>query len=630
MSEQDSVARCPFCSEALDLEFDSAELKKRIKKHFKKSDQISTEKYRAFYPVAEKTKLISLQEGNTPLIKVEKLAQHLKLPRLFVKNESMNPTGVFKDRGSVIELAKARELKSKAIVCASTGNMAASVSAYAAINGLPCYVLIPENTPLGKLAQAMSYGARVLSIRGTYADCCTLAEQMAEKYDFYLAGDYVFRSEGQKTIAFEIVEQLDWKVPDVVIVPVGCGTNLAATWKGFVEFKQLGLIKKLPKVIGVQPSGCATVVAAFRGLDKLRHSKSLKKNLKLKGNRKNNAHLTLSNPLNEQLKKAPFVRHPQTVCSAVGIGKPLDDVKSLRAMRDSRGVGITVSDADAVQAQIELGEQEAIFVEPSGALPLAALKALKRKKIIKPRDTIILVATGAGLKDPKSALDAHPSPPAVEPELGEIDRFLKYKLYAIRSAGQAERKKILFRKKPELAKLKRVIKKEFSADLKDSHLKEIQLAIETFLAKGKTVAKADLQSLVEEALSDLTYEDRVMRVRDYELLIKQRQKPRATVAVEFLGEKLSAQARGVGPVDAVISAIRKALNSKSPLKESLVDFEVFVDADGVDATTEVKMKLMDSQKNFVVAVANSPDIITASISAFEKGYNILYWKRQKE
>lgn len=593
--ESDAVARCNFCGEALWVEWGFAELKKRVKKEFHKTAPITSSKYRVFYPLAPKTKLVSLQEGNTPLIKISKIGKALRHPNLFLKNEAMNPTGVFKDRGSVVEISKALELGAKAVVCASTGNMAASVSAYAALAGLPCYVLIPENTPLGKLAQAMSYGARVLSIRGTYADCCVLAEKMAAKYNFYLAGDYVFRGEGQKNCAFEIVENLGWKVPDVVIIPVGCGTNLAAIYAGFLEFHKLGFIKKIPKIVGVQPAGCSTVVAAFT----------------------------------KKFKKAPFVAHPDTICSAVGIGKPLDDIKALEAIRASKGIGITVSDAEVVQAQKDLGAQEAIFVEPSAALPLAAIKVLHKKKFLKTSDVVVLVATGAGLKDPKSALDAFPAPPAVEPEISEIDRFIKYKLYAIRSAGFAERKKVLFRQKPTLAKLTQTIKKEFSANLKESHRQEILLATETFIAKGKPLTKADLQSLVEEALSDLTYETRVMRVRDYELKIRKKQQPRAKVTVEFLGKKLTASAKGVGPVDAVISAIRSALKNKSPLKEELVDFEVFVDADGVDAATEVKMKLEDSQKNSVVAIANSPDIIAASIAAFEKGYNILYWKRQK-
>ncbi|MFH0776911.1 MAG: threonine synthase [Patescibacteria group bacterium] len=594
VDEQDSVSACPSCGEALDLEFDFSALKKQVAREFKKNTPLSAKKYLAFFPLASTAKIISLAEGGTPLVKIYKIAQELGQPNLFVKNEGLNPTGVFKDRGSLVEISKALELKAKAIVVASTGNMAASVAAYSALAGLPCYVLIPENTPLGKLAQAMSYGARVLSIRGTYADCCDLAAKMAAKYHFYLAGDYVFRSEGQKTIAFEVIEQLDWRIPDFVIVPVGCGTNLAAIWKGFLEFKQLGFTKKLPKMIAVQPSGCSTVVAAFQ----------------------------------QKLKKAPFVAHPDTICSAVGIGRPLDDVKALAAIRDSGGTAIAVSDSELAEAQKNLGAREAIFTEPSGALPLAALRQLRQKKILKKSDSVVLVATGNGLKDPRSALDAHPIPPAVEPKIAEIDRFLKYKLYAIRSAGFAERHKILFQKTPTLSELQKTLKKEFAADLKSSHLKEVRFAIETFLAKGKAVAKSDLQSLIEEALADLTSDRRALRVLDYELAVRKKKPPRAKVVVEFLGQKFQAESQGVGPVDAIISAIRKTLTGKS-FEPRLTDFAVFVDANGTDATTEVRMKLEDAEQNSVVSRANSPDILTAAIAAFEKGYNILYWKNQR-
>ncbi|MFH0834140.1 MAG: threonine synthase [Patescibacteria group bacterium] len=589
VAEKDSVAVCPRCGEALDLEFDFAQLKKRVQKEFDKFAPLSAKKYLSFFPLSPQSKIISQDEGGTPLIAVPQIASNL-----FVKNEGLNPTGVFKDRGSLVEISKALELKARAIVVASTGNMAASVAAYSALAGLPCYVLIPENTPLGKLAQAMSYGARVLSIRGTYADCCVLAEKMAKKYHFYLAGDYVFRSEGQKTTAFEIVEQLNWRAPEFVIVPVGCGTNLSAIWKGFVEFKKLGFIKNLPKMIAVQPTGCSTIAAAFK----------------------------------KKLKKAPFVAHPKTICSAVGIGKPLDDVKALAALRDSAGTAVEISETEVVAAQKKLGEAAAIFTEPSGALPLAAFQKLQKQKFFHKSDKVVLIATGNGLKDPRSALDSHPIPPAVEPNLDEIDRFLKYKLYAIRSAGFAERKKTLFEKTPSLEELQKALKKEFSADLKGSHLRAIRFAIEIFLAKGKVVAKSDLQSLVEEVLADLTSAEHVMRVQDYELKIEKRQPPRARVVVEFRGQKLKAESQGVGPVDAIISAIRKALAGKS-FAPRLTDFAVFVDANGTDATTEVRMKLEDDQENSVVSRANSPDILTASIAAFEKGYNILFWKGQK-
>jgi len=595
VSEEDSVAVCLHCGEALQVEIPPAELAARVKKGFQKSAAISGKKYLPFYPLHSPEKAISFGEGNTPLIRLEKIGKQLKQPNLYVKNEGQNPTGVFKDRGSLVEISKALELGAKAVVVASTGNMAASVSAYCAVAGLPCYVLIPENTPLGKLSQAIGYGARILSIRGTYADCCVLAEKMAAKYKYYLAGDYVFRSEGQKTLAFEVIEQLGWKSPDAVIVPVGCGTNIAAIWQGFREFHQLGFIKKLPRMIAVQPDGCSTIVAAFQ----------------------------------KKMRKSPFVAHPQTVCSAVGIGKPLDDIKALQALQQSHGCAITIPDSVTLQMQSQLGSLEAIFVEPSGALPVACIAALRKKKLIKADEVVVCVATGVGLKDSQSILASHPTPPSVEPDMREVDRFLKFKLYAIRAAGFQEKEKILFKKTPSLAILEKTIRKEFNANLKATHLEEILESITSFLAKGKPIAKADLQNMVEAKLTDLTYEKRVMRVIDYELQIHKTTPPQAKVSVEFLGEKLTAEAQGVGPVDAVITAIRKALEGKSKLGEKLVDFAVNIEDKGTDASTGVTMGLIDKNKNTVKATATSPDIITASIAAFEKGYNILYWKSQQ-
>lgn len=595
-AEEQSVTRCSSCGEALDVMSEPEALAKNVAKNFDKTAPISAKKYLPFYPLKNPDQAISLGEGNTPLIRLEKLGQRLGLKNLFVKNEGQNPTGVFKDRGSLVEITKARELGAKAIVVASTGNMAASVSAYSAVAELPCYVLIPEGTPLGKLAQALSYGARVLQIRGTYGDCCTLAEQMAQKYHFYLAGDYAFRSEGQKSLAFEVVEQLNWQVPDAVIVPVGCGTNLAAIWKGFKEFKELGFTKKLPKMIAVQPENCSTIAKAFK----------------------------------KKLRKAPIVKQPSTICSAVGIGTPLDDWKALRSIRDSRGTAIEVPDAETATAQKELGSIEAIFTEPSGALPLASLRQLKKSKFIKPSDTIVLIASGGGLKDPKAVLAAHPTPPSVEPNLSEIDRFLKYKLYAIRSAGYREKEKILFQKIPTLGKLKTTIKREFNASLKQTHLTELRKEISAFLAKGKNIDKSDLQHLVEDALTGLTYESRIMEVLDYKLDIRQKTKPKAWVFVKFHGKEVEAEARGVGPVDAIIRALRLALRGEDKLSARLADYAVRIDDSGTDATTEVSMKLQDKTGSSVIARATSPDIISASIEAFEKGYNILYWKGRKK
>src|SRR3990167_2505207 len=193
-------------------------------------------KYLDFYPLINRQHLKTLGEGNTPLYHAQNLGKKLNLNKLYIKNEGMNPTGAFKDRGSFVELHKARELGFKTVCVASTGNMAASVAAYSAQADLSCFVFVPENTPRGKLAQAISYGAHVIQVRGTYSDAYNLTMKVAAHYRYYLAGDYAFRGEGQKSLSYEVCEQLWFSPPDWVLVPVGMGTNLSYIWKGFKEY----------------------------------------------------------------------------------------------------------------------------------------------------------------------------------------------------------------------------------------------------------------------------------------------------------------------------------------------------------------------------------------------------------
>src|SRR3989338_2308886 len=254
-------------------------------------------------------KIVTLNEGGTPLHYCRNLSKTYKIKNLYIKNEGANPTGVFKDRGTLVEITKALEMGAKAVCFASTGNMAASVSAYCTLAKIPCYVLVPEGTPIGKLAQTLSYGARIIQVRGTYSECAKLAETMSERYGFYLAGDYAFRLEGQKSQAYEIAEQLGWKAPDYLVCPVGVGTNLSAIWKGFTELKHLELIENLPKLIAVQPENCDVVCRAF-------HSKS---------------------------KKLISIDKPNTVCSAVAVSMPFDGPKVLKALNESKGTSVSVS-----------------------------------------------------------------------------------------------------------------------------------------------------------------------------------------------------------------------------------------------------------------------------------------------
>lgn len=594
-TEETTATTCPSCNGALDVEYDYDYMKSKLNFYSLRNAPISARKYLGFYPLNDLNLLVTLSEGGTPLRHAEKLGKKLGLKNLYIKNEGANPTGVFKDRGSLVELTKARELGAKAVCCASTGNMAASVSAYAAIANMPCYVLVPEGTPIGKLAQSLIYGARILQIRGTYADCCKLCEKMAKKHNFYLAGDYVFRAEGQKSCAYEIIEQLFWRVPEAVIVPMGCGTNISAIWKGFKDMKKLGFIDRMPKMIGVQPETVPTIVDAFR----------------------------------RNKKRYTRVDKPSSVASAVGIGEPLDDVKALRALRESKGYGETASEIEILEAEKDMAHEEAVFVEPSAALPVACLKALLKKKIIKGTDTVVCVATGVGLKDPKSATAIMPDPPVLEPTNEDIDRYLKHKIYNIRATSVIGRENILWEESlPSIEKLKKIVKEEFNLALSKYHLEEAVKQVDLFHEKTEKMRKADLQYIVENVLKEFTGKKKVFEVKDYKLNVTRHEKPHAEVEVLYLGETIRVTADGAGPVDAIIKAARTAVKGKDKLECWLTSYNVEISTKGTDAVVEVQMGVKSKDGTEVIVSATSPDIIVASIDCFEKGYNNLYYKSQ--
>jgi len=381
---------CPHCGSSLDVHYDYRQLRKKLKGFSAGGNDLSALKYLEFYPLREKENLVSLMEGGTPLYHLEKLGKKYGLKKLFLKNEGMNPTGAFKDRGTLVEIAKAREIKAHAILVASSGNMAASCAAYGAKANMPCYVLVPDNIPVGKLSQIISYGAHVIKIRGEYDDCLRLARKLAPEHHFYLAGDYVFRREGQKSLAYELCEQFRLSPPDVVICPTGAGTHISGLWRGFMEFKNLGFVKKVPKLIAVQAEGAAVIEEAF--------------------NRKEH-----------HCKPWKVVR---TICSAVAVADPLDGDLALKAIDESRGCAVKVSDDEALKAERLLASREAVFVEPSSALAVAALPHLIQSGFLKKGQSIVIVATGNGLKDPLTLLQNLPKIVTLEAVLAVVSRYV--------------------------------------------------------------------------------------------------------------------------------------------------------------------------------------------------------------
>jgi len=341
-------------------------------------------KYLPLLPLKDHTQFVSLRESPTPLVKSKSLGKQLGV-NLHFKMESKNPTGSFKDRGSAVDVSVAKEMKANGIVLASTGNMAASCSCYAAAAKIPCFVFVPEGVPMAKLAQVVAFGGKIVQVKGSYNDAARLAEAIAERMGFFLAGDYAFRVEGQKTAAFELMDQLFLKEPDMVVVPIGCGTNIAAYAKGFNEYCQLGLTTKIPQLIGVQAEGASAVVNSFK----------------------------------EGRSTVIPVENVNTVASAIAIGMPIDGIKALDAVYSTNGQAVTVSDMEILQAQYLLSTEEGLFVEGSSAATFAALIKMASQQDLMGKK-IVCILTGDGLKDPSSILKAVAEPPTINPEEHEF------------------------------------------------------------------------------------------------------------------------------------------------------------------------------------------------------------------
>lgn len=336
-------------------------------------------KYLPLLPIQDKKGLFFLQEGPTPLLKSRFIGPKLNV-ELYFKLEGKNPTGSFKDRGSMIDVAIAKERLAKGVILTSTGNMAASCACYAAFAKIPCYILVAADIPSPKLAQMTAYGAKILRVNGSYFEATALAERIAEAFGFMLAGDYAFRVEGQKTAVFELIDQLKGRALDAIILPTGCGTNLAAYAKGLKEYKELEQIKELPALIGVQAAGANPIVQSFQ----------------------------------EGLKTVRPLEKIKTIASAIAIGNPIDGTKALDALYATKGSAISVTDEEILEAQLELASQEGLFVETSSAATLAALKKCAEKLEGK---KIVCILTGDGLKDFEHLLSSKKEIPLIDPNL---------------------------------------------------------------------------------------------------------------------------------------------------------------------------------------------------------------------
>jgi len=346
------------------------------------------DRYAKYLPVSAKTPVITLNEGNTPLIHSCRLSEKLgEGCEVYFKFDGANPTGSFKDRGMTVAVSKAIEEGSKAIMCASTGNTSASAAAYAARAGIKCIVLIPDGKiALGKLAQAIIYGAQVLAVKGNFDEALNLVKEITKKYPITLVNSLnPYRIEGQKTAAFEICEALE-SAPDYHFIPVGNAGNITAYWKGYREFKQYGKIRSLPKMMGFQAEGAAPIV------------------------------------------RGHIVEHPETIATAIRIGNPASWKKAQEARDESGGIIDMVSDKEILEAYKFLANKEGIFAEPASAASVAGLLKMIRKgyfrnsKLITHNSKlkIVCVLTGHGLKDPDRAISTLSKPKSVKADMKSV------------------------------------------------------------------------------------------------------------------------------------------------------------------------------------------------------------------
>ncbi len=335
-------------------------------------------RYKKYLPVGNNTPVITLLEGNTPLIYSPKISKIIgKNCKVYLKYEGLNPTGSFKDRGMTVAISKAKENKARAVICASTGNTSASAAAYASRANLKCIVVIPEGAiALGKLAQALIHNAKVIAIRGNFDDALNIVRELSSKYCIELVNSInPYRIEGQKTASFEVCDDLG-RAPDLHLLPVGNAGNITAYWKGYKEYYAYSKIQSLPRMLGFQAKGSAPIV------------------------------------------KGHPIKNPKTIATAIKIGNPASWLSAVEAKEESCGDISAVSDSEIIAAYKYLAREEGVFAEPASAASVAGLFMLKKKRFfasMSSRKELIIVCTltGHGLKDPQLAIKSIKNPPIV-------------------------------------------------------------------------------------------------------------------------------------------------------------------------------------------------------------------------
>lgn len=385
------IHACEDCFGPLEVVYNLDSIK--VNKHIIKKRDRTLWRYHELLPIEDKAKIVDLRAGFTPLQECRRLAETLGVRKLCIKNDTVNPTGSFKDRPATVAVSKSLEFEFKAVGCASTGNLAAATAAHAARAGLPCYVFIPSNIEKGKVLQAAAYGAKIIAVKGTYDDANRLAAQAAYEHDWAIVNINVrpYYVEGSKTIVFEICEQLGWRAPENIIIPVGSGALLCAIWRGLKQFRDLELISELKtRLIGAQPEECSPIVKAFKS-----HSEDI----------------------------IP-VEKPETIAKSLAIGDPGDGIYALRAIKESKGLAEYASDEEIIEGVNLLAKAEGIFAEPAGGVTIAILKKLIESGDIARDEEVICCVTGSGFKSLDIFSAGTMSITEVEPNLSSLKNLI--------------------------------------------------------------------------------------------------------------------------------------------------------------------------------------------------------------
>jgi len=357
---------CPSCAKPLVVLYDLKKLKKTLKKEDLKKREPTLWRYHELLPIQDSSHHLTLGEGYTPLLYAKRLGQTIGFSGLFIKEESPNPTGSFKARGMAVAVARARELGVQQMTIPSQGNAAAAMSAYAALAGIKAHVFMPKDVPRSFVMQCVAYGAKVELVDGYLPDCARASEEAAKETGYFDMSTLKepYRLEGKKTMGFELAEQMNWELPDVIIYPTGGGTGLIGMWKAFEELEMLGWIKpRKPRMVCVQSDGCAPIVRAF---------------------------------LDNKETAEPWVE-PRTIADGLRVPVAIGDFMILRTIRESRGTAVTVTDEEIMEGLQIMSSHQGLFPCPEGAATFAAFKRLREQGWIKDREKVVLFNTATGL-----------------------------------------------------------------------------------------------------------------------------------------------------------------------------------------------------------------------------------------